>query len=290
MADDVMGKAATDTKPVSANGAGSTVSQRAESRGERSRRLAYRNRFGLFYVVLAIVAGAGVGALLVLVGRGSPAPAPAWSAWEPTGSGPTRAAQIADHISEPYRLPSGHALVGVKVGLPTVTLGDGTTFPIVAFAVTPDTASGKADPSDIDTINANSTVMYTLYGLGPNGSIPEGKPSNARGQLLRREALELALYTFRYVDGANSVLVLMPPRAPKKTATAVFLAKGDVGAELSRPLEDTLTAPQTPGVGEIALDEQRSIDRLTQRRLYAYQYLRAQDGGFVMVLTPDLGG
>jgi hypothetical protein len=290
VADDVMEKAAADTKSVSANGVGKTGVKREESRSERARRLGYQNRFAVFYVALAVVAGAGVGALLVLVNRGSPAPAPAWSAWEPTGSGPSRAAQIADHIGEPYRLPSGHALVGVKVGLPTVTLDDGTTFPIVALAVTPNTTGGKADESDIDTINANSTVMYTLYGLGRNGSIPEGKPSNARGQLLRREALELALYTFKYVNGANSALVLMPPRAPNKTATAVFLPKGDVGAELSRPLEETLTAPQTPGVGEIAVDEQRSIDRLTQRRLYAYQYLRAQDGGFVMVLTPDLGG
>ena len=83
MADDVMGKATADAKPVPGNAAGAGVVAQPETRADRARRLAYRSRFAGFYVLLAIVAGAGVGALLVLVGRGSPAPAPAWSAWEP---------------------------------------------------------------------------------------------------------------------------------------------------------------------------------------------------------------
>ena len=126
MADDVMDKAAADAKPVPGNGIGASVVPR-ESRAERARRVAYRNRFAAFYVVLAIIAGAGVGALLVLVGRGSPAPAPAWSAWEPIGSSERRAAQIGDHVGDEYRLPSGKALVAVTyAGVPTVTGPDGT--------------------------------------------------------------------------------------------------------------------------------------------------------------------
>lgn len=291
MADDVMGKAAADTKPVSANGAGSTVSQRAESRGERARRLAYRSRFGVFYVVLAIVAGAGIGALLVLVGRGSPAPAPAWSAWEPTGSVERRLAQIGDHVGDEYRLPSGKALVAVTyAGGPVVTGPDGSSFQVRAIAVRPDTTGGRAEADDINTVNAAGTVMYTLCGLGSSCSIAEGKPTVERGQLLRREALELALYSFHYVDGADSVLVLLPPRADGKAATAVFLEKGDVRPELGQPLDQTLTAPLTPGVGEIQPDEQRVVERTTRSRLYEYSYLQAQDGSPVMVLTPAVSG
>lgn len=286
MADDVMEKAAADAKSVSVNGVGATVATTPESRADRARRIAYRNRFAAFYVALAIVAGAGVGALLVLVGRGSPAPAPAWSAWEPTGTGERRAAQIAEHVSDPYRLPSGRPLVGVRVSPPTVTLNNGTTFQIEAIAVQPDTTGGRAEASDIDTLNATGTVMYTLCGLGPTCSIPEGKPSNARGLLLRREALELALYTFRYIGGVDSVMVLMPPRAPNKTATTVFLRRPDAGTALDRPFEDTLSAPLAPGVGEISTDEERAINRYTDGRLYTYEYLRAQDGGALMVLTP----
>jgi hypothetical protein len=291
VADDVMGKAATDTKPVSANGAGSTVSQRAESRGERARRLAYRSRFGVFYVLLAIVAGAGVGALLVLVGRGSPAPAPAWSAWEPSGTTAQRVAQIADHVSEGYRLPSGHRLAQVTYEGPPVGTVDGSTLlPVRAFAVRPDTTGGRADASDIQTVNGNTTVQYNLCGLGTGCAIPEGKPTNARGELLRREALELALYSFRYLDGVDSTLVLLPPRPDGKAATAVFLERGDLRAELGEPIEQTLPAPLTPGVGEIQPDEQRVIERTTRSRIYEYSYLQAQDGSPVMVLTPAVSG
>jgi hypothetical protein len=291
VADDVMDKTAGDTNTVSANGVGSSVSQRTETRADRARRLAYRNRFAMFYVVLAVVAGAGVGALLVLVGRGSPAPAPAWSAWEPTGSTERRLAQIGDHVGDQYRLPSGKALVAVTyAGGPVVTGPDGSSFQVRAIAVRPDTTGGRAEADDIDTVNASGTVMYTLCGLGTSCSIAEGNPTVARGQLLRREALELGLYSFHYLHGADSALVLLPPRADGKAATAVFLERGDVGSELSQPLDQTLTAPLTPGVGEVQPDEQRVIERTTGSRVYEYSYLQAQDGSPVMVLTPAASG
>jgi hypothetical protein len=291
VADDVMDKAAADAKPVSSSGVGGSIVARPETRADRARRLAYRSRFAAFYVLLAIVAGAGVGALLVLVGRGSPAPAPAWSAWQPTGSVERRSAQIADHVGDQYRLPSGKALVAITYsGPPTVTGPDGASFLVPAIAVRPDTTGGRAESDDIDTLPAANTVMYTLCGLGSACSIPEGKPTVERGQLLRREALELALYSFRYLDGISSTLVLLPPRADGRAATAVFLERGDVGAALDRPLDETLTAPLTPGVGEIQADEQSIVDRTTGSRIYEYSYLQAQDGSPVMVLTPSLSG
>jgi hypothetical protein len=245
----------------------------------------------MFYIVLAVIAGAGVGALLVLVGRGSPAPAPAWSAFEPTGSVERRAAQIGDHVGDEYRLPSGKALVAVTyAGSPQVTGPDGSSFLVRAIAVRPDTTAGRAEADDISTLNAAGTMMYTLCGLGSACSIAEGKASVARGQLLRREALELALYSFHYLDGVDSALVLLPPRADGKAATAVFLERGDVRPELGRPLDQTLTAPLTPSVGEIRADEQDVIERTTRSRLYEYSYLQAQDGSPVMVLTPAVSG
>jgi hypothetical protein len=291
VADDVMGKAAADAKQVPTNAVGTAVVARPETRADRARRLAYRSRFAAFYVLLAIVAGAGVGTLLVLVGRGSPAPAQAWSAWEPTGSVERRSAQIGDHVGDQYRLPSGKALVAITyAGPPTVTGPDGSSFRVAAIAVRPDTTAGRAEADDIETVTATNTVMYTLCGLGSACSIPEGKPTPARGQLLRREALELALYSFRYLDGIDSTLVLLPPRADGQVATAVFIERGDVRAELDRPLDETLTAPLTPGVGEIQPDEQRVVDRATRSRIYEYSYLQAQDGSPVMVLTPALSG
>jgi hypothetical protein len=290
VADDVMDKAAADTKPAPTNVVGTGVVAIPETRADRARRLAYRSRFAAFYVLLAVVAGAGVGTLLVLVGRGSPAPAPAWSAWEPSGTAEQRAAQIAEHVSNPYRLPSGAALVAVTYQGPPIGTLDGTTAQSVrAIAVRPDTTAGRADASDIATIDARNTVQYSLCGLGRNCSIA-GKASDARAQLLRREALELALYSFHYVDGIDSTLVLLPRRADGQEATAIFLTKDDLRRELSQPLDQTLTAPLAPGVGEIAADEQAAINRATTSRLYEYGWLQSQDGTLVMVLAPIVGG
>jgi len=291
MADDVMDKAADDTNTVSTNGVGATVAKRPESRADRARQLAYRNRFAAFFVVLAVIAGAGVGSLLVLVGRGSPEAAPAWSAWEPTGTTDQRVAQIADHVSRGYRLPSGNALVAVTYqGPPVGTLDGVTPGPVRAIAVRPDTTGGRADASDITTFDARNTVQYELCGLGKNCSIAEGKATDARGQLLRREALELALYSFQYAGGIESTLVLLPRRADGNEATAIFLTRDDVRSELGAPLDQTLTAPLTPGVGEITADEQAVLNRTVEPRLYEYGWLQAQDGTLVMVLSPTLGG
>ncbi len=262
---------------------GATLPARTESRADRARRLVYRGRFGALYLLLAIAAGAAVGTLAVLLERGTPAPAQAWSAWEPQGSAERRAAQIADRVSTPYRLPSGNPLVGVTyAGPPTIAGPDGSSLQIRALAVQNPTSTGA---EDIDAIPSAANVMYVLCGLGPACSIPEGQPSDARGQLLRREALELALYSLRYIDGIQSVLVMLPPRADGQNATAVFLERSNLRAALEQPLEETLTAPLVPDVGGITAEEGRTIDRLTQSRVYAYRPLQQQDGAFVLFLV-----
>lgn len=291
MADDVMKRSAADAPAPAPGSVSASVPARAESRADRARRLAYRGRFTVLYFLLAVIAGSAVGAFVVLLERGSPAPAPPWSEWQPTGSPERRAGQIGDHVPEPYRLPSGRQLATVTyVGPPTVTGPDGTTFQVRALAVRPDTSGGRAEANDIDTIDAGGTLMYNLCGLGTACSIPEGKPSNARGALLRREALELALYSFEYMDRVQSVLVMLPPRPDGQASTAVFLERSDVRAELAKPLDETFTAPVVPGVGEITAEELRVVERTTRARLYSFSYLQAQDGSPIMVLSPVLGG
>ena len=290
MADDVR-KIATGAQPPSAQPAVTGANQaRVDSRAERARRTAYRGRFALLYFLLAMIAGIAIGATIVLVGRGSPAPAPPWSDWQPVGSAQRRTAQIADRIAGTYRLPTGHQLDTVTyAGPPTVTGPDGTTFQVRAIAVRPDTSHGAAEANDIDSFSADGTVMYTLCGLGDRCAIGEGQASNERGALLRREALELGLYTFKYVDGVSSTVVLLPPRPDGQAATAVFLERGDVKSQLSRPLDQTLTAPLTPGIGEMTDTELQTVEGITRPRLYQYSYLQAQDGSPVMVLDPAIG-
>ena len=132
-----------------------------------------------------------------------------WSAWQPSTDDDAAAAkQIAEHVGPKYRLGDGDQLVAVQAG--ALEIAD------LPLSVALRTA---ADGGDIELIEGNG-VMYTLNGLGPHGSIPGGKPSEERHLLLRREALELALYTFRYADDVDMVVTLLPPPPPEKGAAA----------------------------------------------------------------------
>ena len=126
-----------------------------------------------------------------------------WSVWQPDGDDRVAAAkQIAEHVGPQYRLGDGDQLVAVQAG--PLEIAD---LPLsVALR-------SSANGGDIQLIDGKG-VMYTLNGLGPRGSITRGTPSEERHLLLRREALELALYTFRYRDDVDIVVALLPPPPP----------------------------------------------------------------------------
>ena len=258
------------------------------NREDRARKSSYRRRFAVIYVALALIAGIGIGALIVILSRPDAAPAPAWSVWKPSGSETARVRQIADHVSTRYRFPEGDQLVVAIAGPPTVTASSDPSnpIPVRAIAVRPDTSTGKAEEDDIEIVDASKSMQFQLCGLGDACAVAHGKASEARHLLLRREALELALYTFKYVDGVDSVTVFLPP--PPGTdaqASAVFLKRGDVKPELSKPLTKTL-APGAPGIGQIKTSELQALNRITGPRLYRYQYTQAQDLSAVLVLDP----
>lgn len=274
MAEDVTPAEAAPPKP-----------SRREARRERARHTTYRFRFGLLYVVLAAIVGAGVGTFVVLATRPGPPDAQQWSSWRPEGSNEASAKQIADHVSKRYRLPSGNQLAAALVGPPEVQ-----DVSVRAIAVRPDTSRGQAEEEDIDVVDTRRSIMYILCGLGENCSIPEGEASPERHQLLRREALELSLYTFRYLDGVESVVVFLPPRPDNKAASTVFLKKSEVKQELEQPLNRTLLRSDPPELGQIDTIELGNIDRLTRPRVFEYEFQQAQEGSAILVLTPVLAG
>lgn len=262
------------------------------SRRDRARLAAYRGRFGLLYLALAVVAGAGVGAFVVLLSRPDAAPAARWSAWVPTGSDSAKAKQIAARISKRYHLDNGQQLAAALVGPPQVAAGGGVggDIPVRAIAIRPDTSTGKQEEGDISIIDAKGTLMIILCGLGQNCSIKSGKPSEARHALLQRQALELALYTFKYVHDVKAITVFLPPRPNgQATGTSVFLQKSDVRKELSRPLSRTI-GPVPPAIGKMRRAELATLNRITRPRLYTYEYQQAQDGSAVLVLNPIASG
>lgn len=264
---------------------------RTASRAERARKAGYRHRFVLLYFLLAVVAGGAIGAFVVVLGKPHAKAAARWSSFVPTGSGDARAKQIASFVARKYKLPSGRELAAALAGPPKVT-GSGTTgdVPVRAIAIRPDTSTGKHEASDISIVDARQSVTYILCGLGNRCSITEGKPSAARHALLRREALELALYTFKYVNGINAVTVFLPPRPDAQAAaTSVFLERRDVRDQLRVPLVRTL-ALKTPTIGAISKSDLAVVNRITQPRLYSYQYTQAQDGSAILVLDPIVLG
>jgi hypothetical protein len=128
-------------------------------------------------------------------------------------------------------------------------------------------------------------VVYRMCGLGADCSIAKGKPSAKRMDLLRREALELALYTFRYVGGVDQVVVFLPPKPGAKGLSALF-RKAQLAGELLRPLRTTL-ASRTPSVAGVATSpDAANVKRLTNF-LYDPQIAQANaDAGLFLVLKP----
>ena len=265
-------------------------SERTQSRSERARRGAYRYRFAAIYFVLAAIVGAAVGSFVVLAGRDDAPKAAAWSSWEPDGSDTARVRQIADRVPRGYH-QGGRQLVFAIGGPPQVNVPNQGEVPVGAIAVQPDTSRGQREEGDFDVYPANSAITYRLCGGGAGCSVSVGTPSADRLQLLRREALELSLYTLKYVKGVDSVVVFLPPAPPaangdQQSSGALFLRRKDVEDELGVPLQRTLAA-KTPAVGAMQPGESANVDRLTRPNVYGFTYQPAADNSFFLVLQPS---
>jgi len=263
---------------LSQPGAGSPPTVAVAS-GER--RDYFTTRFLVVYAVLgAILAGSLVALVLLGVRPGLSSPKP-WSAWKPKqGSVAAMTKQIADHIAPRYRLASGAQITAVVPSAPTVTAG---TQSISIAAVAIRTASGD---TDVQPISSKTTAMYTLCGLGLHCSIATGTPSLTRGQLVHREGLETALYSFKYVHPLQSVLVFMPPAQGANVTTVLFYLKADLMRQLSRPLLQTLPLAVPPRSNDPDRIEANAITGLTYPHLYTSQLTQLQPGGALLVLTP----
>jgi hypothetical protein len=151
-----------------------------------------------------------------------------------------------------------------------------------------------------------NTIAYNLCGIGgKNCAIGVGTPSTNRLLLLRREALELALYTFRYISGVNNVVAILPPghttqtsqlsrSLPTKTATtgkpldvAVLFGRQELSAQLAQPLSFTLPEEFPPTVAQMPRAKEAGlVDVITGRGLFSEQLQQAQDGSDLLVLSP----
>ncbi len=242
----------------------------------------FRSRFGFLFGILAGIALCTAGVTALLFGaqeESGPNLSENWSTWEPeTTRMVDGAEEIAGHIGLQYKLDSGDQLVSVRSSALELQGEE------IGVAVRP--VGGSLQYMEGDGL------LYILNGLGPNGTIPTGRASKKRGRLLLREALELALYSFRYLDDVTMVAVLLP-QAPAASSSAqrqtraVFYRPGDLLDELQVPLSSTLSA-KTPTPATMKPTEAKRVDDLTLRNLFlaSIQPLDAEQNYLVLV-EPD---
>lgn len=236
-----------------------------------TRATAYARRFGLLYFALAAVVGAAVGGTIVLADRGGHAGS-AWSAWRPTASADLRTREIANHIAAAYRGDNG---------LPLVDVGTGDPFEsVVTQIATPSIGAGVGEATPI--YDASESRMFILCGRGKNCSVP-GSATAERAQLLRREALELALFTFKYVP-TESVVEFLPGRETERPNFAFFFRRDELGPFLSRPLRRTLPRTRPLFPSDVDPVEARRVDQLTLSHMFRFQLQPSQAGGGLLVL------
>ena len=243
----------------------------------------FRSRFGFLWGALGGIAVCAVALGVVLAtstGGNGPKLADHWSSWKPgTSRMVDGASDIAAHVGREYKLDSGDQLVTVSSG--EIQLGG---MPL-GVAVKP--KGGELQLLDGDGL------LYVLSGLGPGGTIAGGKPSKPRGRLLLREAAELALYSFRYLDDVTMVAVMLPPTASKSGEAdtshtrVVFYRPGDLLDKLQVPLRATLPA-KTPTPKKMTKAEAARIDSLTLRNLFLAKIQPLESNLNYLVLTaPD---
>jgi hypothetical protein len=284
--------------------AGESASAQGELAAPSGGSSRYSARFQFLFGALGALAVCVVALSVALVHRPAAAPGVAWASWAPSASGGDIAQQIAAHVGPEYRMPNGHQLVQVTGG--------------------PQAVGGQPVVLALRTSGANPTalpdngVFYELCGEGPHCSIANGKASLERGLLVRREALELALYTFHYISGTSQVLVTFPPPPPSKSESSSHHAaeKGtfqfttmtgsssgqppsrvllfrpeNVAEELAQPLKVTLQGV-TPTVSDMNHSPGAPlVNRLTANLLFDSILIRQQQSSPVLLLeSPSVGG
>ena len=256
----------------------------------------YPRRFRIAVFALGIILGAAIVGFVLLATHHDKEPAPfavqvagsgagSFGGWSPTCTvefGCDRPHQIAAYVAPKYKLPDGKDIVAIISGRPTVPSTDGTAADVPIVIERNDRGSRIV----YTATDRDNTVQYALCGFGANCTIG-GTPSVERGDLLRRQALELALLTFRYDAAVKSVLTFFPkPAKAAGPAYALFFRRQDYDLQLARPLATTLGKQLVVKVGQLSESLARDIGKLTTPRVFKYEYRQTQQGFPILVLTP----
>src|SRR5262245_53869743 len=235
---------------------------------------------GLLAANLVILAGA-VGVLVLFAYLVSRDTSSGWSSYRPKGGDVfTKAQNMADHVAPTYKFNGQPiAVVQAQPLLYKESVVDGIAFTRQPFRKI-GTPLKQFEP-------AGSTVAYVFCGTAQRCGLPsEGAADTV--PLLRRETLELALYTFKYAPSVDSIVGLLPPAA--NANIAIYLKRKNFAKELAKPLDATLPSHKVLDYEQLGPIERATINRLTMKNTYQSQFSQGASGGTVLVLRSlDLG-
>jgi hypothetical protein len=248
--------------------------------------------------LVGIAAAALAIAVIVLVdhtGATTAVSGPAWSTWAPTSSGGEGISEIAAHIAPYYRLTASQQLDVITPIAMAQTNAAGTTPGSGLTIAVNSSPAGK--PPSLGLLNGR-TVAYNICGLGSKNCQLAGQASTMRMLLLRREALELALYTLKYIGGTQNVVVVLPPGHTvsaggqagnaQPVTVAVAFVRSELAPWLAVPISHTL-AQFPPDVAQLGMwsrtPEASFVDEVTASALFSAQLEAQQVGGNLLVLT-----
>jgi hypothetical protein len=238
-------------------------------------------RFVAIYAALILILLGSIAGFVYFAVRPSLHSSTAWSAWKPgSGSVAAVAKQIADHVAAKYRFEDGSQIIAIVPSAPAVTVGE-STLAISDVAI----LSRQTGNANVQPTPAGKAEMYTFCGLGAHCAIATGLATVMRGQLIRREALEIALYTFKYIAAVDSVIEYMPP-GPSGGTEALYFQRKDFDENLKQPVAKTLPLSKPPPPTVFNAREAKTIDRLTLPLLFTTTLTELQVGGALLILTP----
>jgi hypothetical protein len=242
----------------------------------------YRSRFGFLWGALAGVAvcALGLGIALAVNSGGGVKLADDWSSWKPSTSRMLPGADdIAAHVGREYKLDSGGQLA-------TVTSGGMDHLGELPLRVAVRPRGG-----DLQVLDGPG-VMYLLAGLATDRKEVTGPAGRGNERLMLREGVELALYSFRYLDDITMVGVMLPPRSGSVEESTygaqyrtLFFRPGDLLDKLQVPLARTLPA-QPPRPGAMTQQEAAKIDSLALRNVFLAQIQELESRRNYLVLAP----
>lgn len=236
-----------------------------------------KHLFRLAYGALALTFWVSVAGFVLLLARPNHSKPLVWSKWQPDAQGLTGAHEIALRIAPRYKAQNGAQLVAVQEHGPQVQ-----GLRLEAIGVRRLNQGGQIDPY-IGLFHSSNTLIYAFCGLQTNCAIQGDTSTTAGERVLRREALELSLYAFRYLHGVDQVVSLVQSTKDGGTS-AVFLRKSDLEPELRHPLRDTLPLVAPPVIGGKDGREAPVIDALTLPNTFPAHFEPLPDGDAILVL------